>query len=309
MIPTVALNTSAHIPQIGLGTFQSESGKIADAVYTAIVKAGIRHIDCAWIYGNEVEVGQGIARAISSGEVSRSDLFITSKLWCVHHRNAPKALQSSLDNLGLDYLDLYLMHWPVPLNPEGNDPNTPTLPDGSRDVDKNWDYLKTWRAMESLVKDTPKKVKAIGVSNFSVAFLQDLLKLDNVIVPAMNQVELHPLLPQDELVDFCLSKGIQLTAYSPFGSNGAPLLNLKGVKKVAEKHGVEAGNVLINYHVKRGYCVIPKSVTESRITKNTLLVNLDEEDLAELKKIPQEEGFKRFVKPNWGVDLKFLFWR
>jgi glycerol 2-dehydrogenase (NADP+) len=239
------LNTGASIPAVGLGTWQSAPGEVAAAVEHAL-KSGYRHIDAAFVYGNENEVGQGLKAAFDSG-IKREDVFVTSKLWCTFHRDPQKCLDKTLENLGLEYLDLWLMHWPVPMNPKGNHPLFPKHEDGSRDLDTEWSYVQTWKGMEEVQKSG--KVKAIGVSNFSVPFLETLLK-DASIVPAANQIENHPYLPQQEIVDFCQSKGIQVQAYSPLGSTGSPLFQEEGVKEVAKKHNVGPGTVLISYQGK-----------------------------------------------------------
>lgn len=240
--PSFTLNTGAKIPAIGLGTWQSDKGLVKDAVAHAL-KHGYRHIDAALVYQNEDEVGQGLKEGFATG-IKREDVFVTTKLWNTFHRKAEQGLDQSLKSLGLDYVDLLLMHWPVPMNREGNHPLLPTLPDGSRDLDKEWSYTQTWHEMEKLLKTG--KVKAIGVSNFSVKFLENLLK-EAKVVPAVNQIENHPYLPEQDIVDFCKSKGILVEAYSPLGSTGSPLFEEEGVQRVAEKYGVGPGTVLINY--------------------------------------------------------------
>ncbi|KAI5842801.1 NADP-dependent oxidoreductase domain-containing protein [Tricharina praecox] len=296
------LNTGATIPAIGLGTWQSAAGEVETAVYHAITVAGVRHIDCAFAYGNEAEVGRAFTRVFSEGKVSRSEVFVTTKLWGTWHTRTTEALEASLKNLGLDYVDLYLMHWPIPLNPSGNHPFFPTKPDGTREVLEDWSFVDTWKAMEKLVDSG--KTKAIGVSNCSIPYLEHLLK-SATIVPAVNQVELHPLLPQEKLVAYCKEKGIRMTAYSPLGSTGGPLLKDETVKKVAEKHGISVGNVLINWLVARGIVAIPKSVTPSRIEENAKIVALDEEDVEAIWGIHNAQGVKRFVSPPWPVSLLF----
>jgi glycerol 2-dehydrogenase (NADP+) len=205
---------------------------------------------------------------IKRGIIKREELFITSKLWCTFHTRAEEGLEKSLKALGCGYLDLYLMHWPVPMNPNGklmqdtrsgsksvpsddnnvgNHPLFPKLPDGSRDIDHSLTHITTWTNLESLVKSHPDKVKAIGVSNYSVKYMQKLLA-KATITPAVNQIENHPLLPQQDVVDFCREKGIHITAYSPLGSTGSPLFKDEGVLEVAEKHGVKPANVLLSYH-------------------------------------------------------------
>ncbi|KAL7274562.1 H/ACA snoRNP pseudouridylase subunit [Rhizina undulata] len=301
---TFKLNTGASIPVLGLGTWQSAPGEVSAAV-TYALKSGYTHIDCAYCYGNEDEVGAGLKAAFDSG-VKREEIFVTTKLWSTYHSRVAEALEKSLTSLGLDYVDLYLMHWPVALNPNGNHEKFPTLPDGKRDLQKDWDYIKTYKELEKLL-DTGK-VKAIGVSNFSVPYLEKLLAEVSVI-PAVNQVENHPLLPQHELVDFCKSKGIIVTAYSPLGSAGGPLLSEEAVQKLAEKHSIGAGNVLLSYHVNRGNVVLGKSVTPKRIVENLKLVKLDDEDMAHLDGIHKEKGVTRFIKPAWPVNFQFADWK
>lgn len=226
------------------GTWQSGTGEVTRAVEHAL-SVGYKHIDAAYCYANEDEVGAGIAAAIKSGAIKREDLFVTTKLWCTYHTRVEEALDKSLKSLGLDYVDLYLMHWPVAMNPNGSHEKFPKLPDGTRDLSLDRSHVDTYLDMEGLLK--AGKVKAIGVCNYSVAYLEALLARATV-VPAVNQIENHPQCPQQEVVDFCTSKGIHVTAYSPLGSTGGPLMGLPEVKNVAEKHKTSAGAVLLNYH-------------------------------------------------------------
>ena len=182
---------------------------------------------------------------MADGKVKRSDLFITTKIWCTYHSRVEENLDKSLKSLGLQHLDLLLMHWPCPMNPHGNDEKFPKLPDGSRDLDKSWSYIKTYKEMEKLLPTG--KTKAIGVANHSKKFLEELLPHVHV-VPAVNQIENHPQLPQQEIVDFCKEKGIHITAYSPLGSTGSPLMKNEIVRKIAKERGVTPGNVLLSYH-------------------------------------------------------------
>ena len=160
----------------------------------------------------------------------------------------------SLKSLGLDYVDLYLMHWPCPMNSNGNHPLFPKLPDGSRDLDKSWSHVQTYKEMEKLLKTG--KTKAIGVANYSKKYLEELLPEVDV-VPAVNQIENHPLLPQQEIVDYCREKGIHITAYSPLGSTGSPLMKNETVMQIAKETGVGPGNVLLSYHGKFYWVQIP----------------------------------------------------
>ncbi|KAJ9492314.1 hypothetical protein VN97_g931 [Penicillium thymicola] len=300
------LNTGAEIPALGLGTWQSKPGEVERAVFHAI-KVGYRHIDAALCYGNENEVGQGIKQAIDAGIVKREDLFVTTKLWCSYHARVEEGLQQSLTDLGLDYVDLYLMHWPLAMNHKGNHNIFPKLADGSRDIVHSHSHVTTWKSMEKLVGTG--KVKAIGVSNYSLQFLEELMP-QATIVPAANQIENHPLLPQQEIVDFCNKAGIHITAYSPLGSTGSPLFTAEPIVAVAEKRGVTPATVLLSWHIARGSSVLAKSVTPARIEANRAdLIHLDAEDLASLRKYSddlQAEGkVQRFVYPPFGVNFGF----
>ncbi|GAB1209825.1 NADP-dependent oxidoreductase domain-containing protein [Aspergillus pseudonomiae] len=299
------LNTGAEIPALGLGTWQSAPGEVEKAVSHAI-SVGYRHIDGAFCYQNEEEVGKGIKDALASGKVKREDLFVTTKLWCTYHSRVQEALDLSLKNLGLDYIDLYLMHWPLAMNPNGNHPLFPKHEDGSRDIVQSHSHVQTWKNMEKLL--STGKVKAIGVSNYSVRYLEQLLP-EATVVPAVNQIENHPSLPQQEIVDFCKKKGIHITAYSPLGSTGSPLFTAEPIVEVAKRKGVSPATVLLSWHVARGSSVLAKSVTPSRIEDNRNLVQLDENDMATIAKytddLAAKKAFQRFVYPPFGVDFGF----
>lgn len=289
---SLTLNTGQKIPVIGLGTWQSSESEVYDAVIAAL-KVGYRHIDTAWIYGNEAPVG----KAIKDSGVPREDIFVTTKLFSLHHRDPVSALRTSLTNLGLDYVDLYLMHWPVALNPNGKD-NFPLLPNGNRDLDiKDWDFTKTWGLMEELPQTG--LTKAVGVSNFTISKLKTLLAMPNLkLKPATNQVELHPYLPQPKLVQYCKDNGIVVQAYSPLGSTNSPLFSDEKVKAIAAKYGVSAANIMISWAIYRDTVVLPKSVTPLRIADNFKVVDLAPEDAEVI------DGFsagnkKRFTNPNW----------
>lgn len=292
---------------------------------------GYRHIDAAQCYGNETEVGEGINRALSEGLVQRSEIFVTTKLWCTYHTRPEEALNLSLSKLGLDYVDLYLVHWPLAMNPNGNHELFPKLADGSRDIVHSHSHVTTWKSMEELIAKNPGKVKAIGVSNYSKLYLEELLPQVKV-VPAANQIENHPSLPQQEIVDYCKEKGIIITAYSPLGSTGSPLFSAPAIVEVSKRKGVSPATVLLSWHcmfpvplfltflllsvlktnkhaVARGSSVLAKSVTPSRIEENRNLVALDKEDVDLIAKYSAElaatSGFQRFVFPPFGVNFGF----
>ncbi|ORY98034.1 NADP-dependent oxidoreductase domain-containing protein [Syncephalastrum racemosum] len=297
---TYTLNTGAKIPAVGLGTWQSPDDEAYTAVKTAIA-SGYRHIDTAWAYGNEEAVGRAIRDGLKENNLKREDVFVTTKLWSTFHRpeKVEEGIQESLTKLSLDYVDLYLMHWPVALNPEKGE-KFPTREDGSRDLDEKVTIEETWAALEKV--QASGKAKAVGVSNFSIPFLERLLKSAKT-VPAANQVELHPYLPQHKLLEYCASKGIHVTAYSPLGSTNSPLLTDATVTKIAEKHGKSPAQVLLSWGATRT-SILPKSVTPSRIESNIDLFELSPEEVKEIEAL-QTSKAHRFCAPNWGVDLKW----
>ncbi|KAL1992225.1 hypothetical protein VTN49DRAFT_4257 [Thermomyces lanuginosus] len=300
------LNTGAEIPALGLGTWKSSPEEVQEAVYHAI-KVGYRHIDTAFAYQNEEDVGKGIRRAIDEGLVKREDLFVTTKLWATYAERVEENLELSLKALGLDYVDLYLVHWPIYMNPKGNHPLFPTLPDGTRDLIRTHNHVNTWKAMEKL--PATGKVKAIGVSNYSVRYLEQLLA-EATIVPAVNQIENHPALPQQDIVDFCNARGIVITAYSPLGSTGSPLMTAEPVVQIAKKRNVSPATVLLSWHLARNSVVLAKSVNPDRITANRNLIELDADDVALIKQysddLTAKKQLQRYVDPPFNVDFGFF---
>jgi 2,5-diketo-D-gluconate reductase A len=259
--PTISLNDGNAITQLGFGVWQVPNEEAAKVVGTAI-STGYRSIDTAAIYGNEIGVGKGIA----ASPVPRSELFITTKLWNDQHTNARKALNESLSRLGLDQVDLYLIHWPKP---------------------RQKAYLEAWKALVKLKEEG--RAKSIGVSNFTVSHLKRIIDATGV-APSVNQIELHPWFQQKELAAYHTEHGIITESWSPLGQG--TLLENPTLKALAQKHGRTSAQVVIRWHLDRGYIVIPKSVTPSRIRENfdVFDFSLDADDLAKIAALDRKEG-------------------
>ena len=285
------LNTGAKIPSVGFGCWKVPKDVCADVIENAI-KIGYRHLDGACDYGNEKEVGEGIQRAIDKGLCKREDLWITSKLWNTFHHpdHVEMACKKTLSDLGLDYLDLYLIHFPISLKfvpfetrypPEWfHDPNVENPKMEIVDVP----VMDTWREMEKLQK--AGLVKHIGVSNFNCQAIRDLMSYAQV-KPSVLQVELHPMLPQHNLVRYAQSVGIHVTGFSPLG-HGTSYWNDKisalyepVIKELAKKLGKSEAQIVLRWNLQRNVSIIPKSEKEHRLRENIDLFSfkLDDEDM------------------------------
>lgn len=282
------------MPALGLGTFQNDACE--QVVYDAI-KAGYRHIDTAFIYRTEAAVGNAVSRAISEGLVTREELWITTKVWPTFHDRVSESVDKSLALLKTDYIDLLLVHWPVALNYDVNDDYVflPKTANDEIDIADGDDWIGFYNQLEH-EHVTSGRVKSIGVSNVSAVYLDKLLPKVS-IVPAVNQFENHPLLPQKAEISANLTHGIQITAFSPLGS-GQGVINLHEnpvVVDLAEKYQTSTASILINWHIGQGRSVIPKTANSERVISNATKVDIEAEDLAKIDAISEEFGTHRTV--------------
>jgi len=258
---TFKLHNGVEMPYFGLGTYQADNDQeVIDAVRYAL-DFGYRHIDTASIYGNE----QGVGKGIKQSSVPREDIFVVSKVWNSDqgYESTLKAFEASLNRLNLDYLDLYLIHWPV----KGK-------------------YKETWRALEKLYNE--KRIRAIGVSNFLKHHLEDVLQ-DAQIIPMVNQMEFHPYVVQQDLIDFCASKGIQYEAWSPFMQG--KLFELDICKELSEKYAKSPAQIILRWNLQKGVVTIPKSSKSARIAANADIFDfeLSQEEIAQLDSLDRGE--------------------
>ena len=255
----VKLSNGYEIPSIGFGTWQAPDGEVAFLANMAALKCGYRHIDCAAIYRNEASLG----KAVRESGIAREEIFVTSKLWTKKrgYENAKAAFAKTMEQLGLDYLDLYLIHWPA-----------------SHTRFEDWKEInaETWRALEELYEEG--KIKAIGVSNFMTHHLEALLETAR-IVPMVNQIEFHPGFTQDRVVEFCKEKGIAVEAWSPIGSGR--LLENELLTNIAKKYNKSVAQICIRFCLQNDIIPLPKSVTSSRIKENIDIFdfNISDDDM------------------------------
>ena len=259
--PLITLNDGVQIPQLGLGVWQLDDEQ-AYASSVAALKAGYRHIDTAMIYGNEA----GVGRAIAESGLAREEIFVTTKLWNTDQGfdSTLRAFDASLAKLGLEQLDLYLIHWALP---------------------KKAAYRDTWKAFVRLQQEG--RVRSIGVSNFHAEHLQHIIG-DTGVTPSVNQIELHPDFAQVDLVEFCKGLNIVTESWSPLGQGGA-LLSQPVLSQIAEKHGKSAAQVILRWHIQNQHVLIPRSSNPERIAQNLDVFDfvLDAQDLQAIARIPQ----------------------
>lgn len=297
----VTLSTGHMMPMVGLGTWKSSPGQVKQAILAAL-DCGYRHIDCAAAYSNEQEVGEALALRVGPGKtLGREEVFVTSKLWNTKHdpEDVEVACRTTLADLGISYLDMYLMHWPMAFQ-RGKE-LMPRREDGSVCY-SDTHYRDTWTAMETLVDKG--LVKAIGLSNFNARQIDDIFRVARH-KPVVNQVECHPYLSQQDLIAHCRSLGVCVTAYSPLGSGDRPwaspdgpaLLEDSQLGAIAQRYKKSPAQIILRWHIQRGVTCIPKSVTPSRIQENLQVFDysLSEKDMSLINSFNRN---KRFIVPR-----------
>ncbi|KAL4348003.1 hypothetical protein GQ457_17G002300 [Hibiscus cannabinus] len=321
----ITLNNGFTMPIIGLGVWRMEKKAIKDLILDSI-KIGFRHFDCASDYKNEAEVGEALSEAIESGLVKREDLFITTKasfkktiltfscsfyLWNTDHGHVLEACKHSLKKLRLDYLDLYLVHFPVSIRHTGiGATGSPLDEDGVLDIETNISLETTWHAMEDLV--SRGLVRSIGISNYDIFLTRDCLAYSK-IKPAVNQIETHPYFQRESLVKFCQKHGICVTAHTPLGGAEANAKRFGTVsclddpilKGIAEKYKKTVAQIVLRWGIQRNSVVIPKTSKLERLQENfkVLEFELSKEDMDLIKTV--DKNYRTNIQPAkfWGIDL------
>ncbi|CAL9005013.1 unnamed protein product [Prunus brigantina] len=317
----ITLNNGFKMPAVGLGVWRMEGKEIRDLIINAI-NIGYRHFDCAADYKNEAEVGEALAGAFSTGLVKREDLFITTKaslifnqefsfsLWNSDHGHVVEACKDSLKKLRLDYLDLYLVHFPVATKHTGVGATASALDeDGVLEIDTTISLETTWHAMEELV--SMGLVRSIGISNYDIFLTRDCLAYSKV-KPAVNQIETHPYFQRDSLVKFCQKHGICVTAHTPLGGAAAnselfgsvSCLDDPVLKNLAEKYKKTVAQVVLRWGIQRNTVVIPKTSKLERLNENFQVFDfeLTKEEMDLIKKVDRKHRTNQPAK-FWGVDL------
>jgi alcohol dehydrogenase (NADP+) len=298
----LAFSNADKMPILGLGTWKSAQGEVYQVIRKAI-EIGYRHFDCAYIYGNENEIGQAISDAIKNNEISRNDLWITSKLWNNRHKkeHTQSAIEITLNDLNLEYLDLYLIHWPIVSKYDVNYPK-----DGNDLVSLNDISLsETWLGLIDL--KNKGLTKHIGVSNFSIKKINQISE-DSGVLPEVLQLELHPFLQQKNILDFANTKGVFLTGFCPLGSADRPasrisegepkLFDNQTIIDIAQEKGYSPAQIMLAWAINRGTSVIPKSVNPQRLKENLAAADIELSTI-EMEKINQLDQHYRYIKGDF----------
>lgn len=288
--------TKLRIPKIGLGLYQMSAEDMATILPKAI-ELGYRHLDGAAVYGNQEAMGKVLQELFQQNKVKRSDLFITDKLWDTQHGCVEKACRESLAKCRLEYFDLYLIHWPFSMKPSKADPMSAERQNGVAVIDPSIKLADVWRDMERLVD--LGLVKNIGVSNFLKSQIEEILSAAR-IKPAVQQIEVHPLLPQREMIEFCEAHGIQVEAYAPLG--GGKLISNAVVQSIANEVGATPSQVLLSFALKRGLVALVKTCRVERLAENLKQTDLSDAHIRQLMAL--ESGERFFDPKSWyGIDL------
>ncbi|CAK9315937.1 unnamed protein product [Citrullus colocynthis] len=306
----VTLNNGFQMPMMGLGFWRMEKEEIKDIIINAI-KIGYRHFDCAAAYKNEAEIGEAVAEALNSRLVKREELFITSKLWNSDHGHVLEACKDSLKKLQLQYLDLYLVHFPVATRHTGvGNTSSELAKDGMLDINTTISLETTWHDMEDLV--SAGLVRSIGISNYDIFLTRDCLAYSKV-KPAVNQIEMHPYFQRESLVKFCQKHGICVTAHTPLGGADAnpeffgtisclqdPLL-----RELGKKYGRSPAQIALRWGIQRNTVVIPKTSKLQRLEENLQVLDfeLTEEDMDLIKNIDRKYRTNLISTKSWGIDI------
>lgn len=305
----ILLNSGHTMPIIGLGVWRMQKNLIRDLIFSSI-KLGYRHFDCAADYHNEIEVGEALAEVFETGLAKREDLFITSKLWNSDHGHVLEACKASLKKLRLDYLDLFLVHFPVATQHTGVGTSDSALDEeGVLLIDTTISLETTWHAMEELVG--LGLVRSIGISNYDIFLTRDCLAYSK-IKPAVNQIETHPYFPRDSLVKFCLKHGVSVTAHTPLGGSTANIelfgsvscLDDPAIKDLAEKYKKTPAQFVLRWGIQRNTVVIPKTSKLERLQENFDVFDFEisGEDMEKMKALDRKYRTNQPAK-FWGVDL------
>ncbi|KAJ6802261.1 NADP-dependent D-sorbitol-6-phosphate dehydrogenase-like [Iris pallida] len=309
MAGAITLSSGFKMPTLGLGVWRMEGKSIRDLLHSSI-KIGYRHFDCAADYKNEAEVGEALAEAFRTGLVKREELFITTKLWNSDHGHVLEACKDSMKKLQLDYLDLYLVHFPVATKHTGVGTTDSALgEDGVLDIDTTISLETTWHAMEELV--SLGLVRSIGISNYDIFLTRDCLAYSK-IKPSVNQIETHPYFQRDSLVKFCQKHGVCVTAHTPLGGAAAnaewfgtvSCLDDPVIKGLAEKYNKTAPQLVLRWGIQRNTVVIPKTSKLERLQENFEVFDftISDEDMDKIKAVDRKYRTNQPAK-FWGIDL------